>query len=263
MLRFTLDVRRGELEFDRFSDAISAQLAGAREVEEALAALHGSRVKLQWLINDLSVNGYLAVELEPRVKKLPKKLPHDFAGQVTKHYVDQIRYVTAEHGVPPFLSMPTVERLDKAVADLDQHGVHTLQAVDTGSGEEVSFDENTREALRELVIPAWQAVGTVTGRIETVGRRPKPYANVYDDVTGRAIRCEFSESMQEQVLAAFNQRVVAQGMVSYDSQNRITRLNLLELEVLPRDDELPAARDMHGRYPDMRGDSNALFGEDK
>lgn len=258
MLQLVVDAERDEVEFRHFVEAIDAQLQGVRDVEEALKALEHVRVKIYWTIHNLSANGQLKVELNPTIRAASNELRPDFGSEVTRHYVEQIRYLRAEHGVPPYLSIPTVERLGKVTHDLQEHNVRSVKAIDQTSGREVDFDEDTQQALSDLVTPAWQASGSISGKLQTIGRRPRPYANVYEDVRGRAIRCEFDEHMQDQVLAAFNQRVIAQGLLSYNSQNQVTRLRLTELEVLPEDDELP--RDLYGRYPRIAPASDALFG---
>lgn len=261
MLRLVVEAPRGTLRYEYFARAIGSQFQGARDVERAIAAREGTRARVDWRVADLSANGVYVVELNPVIRKPPKDLRPDFTKRITRGYVNQIQYVRNEHGVPPDLSTDTVEKLEEVTRHFEEEGVQGMTAVDIDSGEEASIDSETGETLRELVTPAWSSIGSVTGKLDTVGRRPKPYANVYEAVTGRAIRCEFDDDLQEEVLAAFGRRVIARGRVSYNSENRLTRVKLSVLEVLPRDDDAPDS--MYGRIPQARRRDDLFLSDER
>lgn len=252
MLTVRIDAPAGTVAYPDFHRGVKAQLDGARDVEAVLG--DSRRPLLTWYVEDLSRNGAFEVALTGRPRAAaPRRLPPDFADQVTRGYVDQVNVATETGAVPPMLSMATVERLEAVAAILTTGEARGLVTEDRSTGRAARLDAKTRTALRELITPAWQSVGSVTGRLDTIGRRPRPYATVYDERTGRGVRCEFPDPdrLLQQVLDSFGRRVIAEGVVYYNRDNKITRLVTGDLQVLPNDADLPRADQLRGRFPGL------------
>lgn len=133
-----------------------------------------------------------------------------------------------------------------------------LRAVDTESGEGVTFTEDTQEAVRLIVSPRYSAFGSVIGTLDTIGRRGGTYATVYEEMHGRAVRCEFDEALLSAVKEALFRRVMARGLVAYNDESGAMRVKLRDLEVLPDAEELPTVTAMYGAVPDLTGGQDSV-----
>jgi hypothetical protein len=105
--------------------------------------------------------------------------------------------------------------------------------------------------IRRIVTPRYTSIGSVTGSLDTIGRRGGTYATIYDEVHGLAVRCKFDEDLLPQVKEAFGRRVIARGVVHYSDETGVSRVTLHELEILP--ERLPSVAEMYGAFPNFTG----------
>lgn len=256
-LRLQVKARRGALTFSQLNSNVAVQLSALRDVEQIISRT--ARGLIEWYVEDLSVNGAYTIGLIPKLRKPTSTLSPTFTTDVTRAYVSQLRHVRERRDVPPMLSMSTVEQLEVATRNFVSGPIQAITAEDTASGTSEQIGAETHEVLRDLVMPAWNAIGSVTGRIDTIGRRPSPYATVYEELHGRAVRCEFGDALLDQVLAAFGRRVIGHGVMYYNSENRVTRVRLDSLEILPDDAVLPSMSSMAGRFPKLEHGRSVLL----
>jgi hypothetical protein len=91
------------------------------------------------------------------------------------------------------------------------------------------------------------SLGTVEGRLEAVNVHNSRYFNVYEDLTGRRIRCDFGHRIDtHQIAVAVERRVAVFGEIRYDSNGEIEGMTAESLEVFPAAPDLPTAEDVFG-----------------
>ncbi|MPZ89905.1 MAG: hypothetical protein GEU81_18025 [Nitriliruptorales bacterium] len=227
---------------------MTALLDGVIDVDRALAP--GETALLSWQLERLENRSGVAILREQPVRD---DVADGYAARVRRRYITQLRVIQTDQGLPPDLSMSTVEGLGKVVRAFSPDGANALRAVDVESGEAASLTQEAGEAIRRMVIPRFSSIGAVTGALDTIGRRGGTYATVYEEIHGRAVRCEFESQLLPAVKEAFGKRVVARGIVHYSEDSGVSRMRMRELEVLPTAEELPTVAQMYGSDPGFTG----------
>lgn len=251
MLRFVVRGKRGSFTYRYFDQVISAQLSGVHDVEVSLA----SRSVLQWRLQDLRWNGDLAVDLQPDAGTSGG---HELQERVTGRFIQQMGLLETDSGFPPDFGEATVGKLDRVAQRMQSGGVTSFGAINVASGDGAEVRADARQTLADLVTPPRKAIGAVTGTLQTLGQRHGHWFTIYDDLFGRAVRCVFAAEMAEEAKAAFGQRVRVSGEVSYGSRERVNRVRVKAIEVLPPDDDLPTVAEMFGSLPALRFEPNGL-----
>jgi hypothetical protein len=97
-----------------------------------------------------------------------------------------------------------------------------------------------------------ESLGSVEGRLEVVSSHGgRLRCNVYEHVAGKPVRCDFADGLKGMVLAAFDRRVRAHGLIKRDAAGQPRHIKLESLEVLP-----PAPKEsvsITGLAPDFTG----------
>lgn len=97
----------------------------------------------------------------------------------------------------------------------------------------------------------YEALGTVEGRLEAVNVHNRNYFNVYEDLTGRRVECQFgSDIPAEEIGAAIGQRVSVYGTLVSRETGRVVRVKVEEIDVFPSSEHLPSIDDIEGIVAD-------------
>lgn len=89
--------------------------------------------------------------------------------------------------------------------------------------------------------------GTIEGRLEAItdadgGIKIK----VKDFLYPKAIACVVPEKLVQKALGSFRRRVEIEGKIHYRRDGTPTSIEVMEIDLLPEDDELPSASDVRG-----------------
>jgi hypothetical protein len=63
----------------------------------------------------------------------------------------------------------------------------------------------------EQVLSQGEAVGAIEGQLDTISVHAQPFFTLYDALSGRGVRCYFSNDRRAQVIAALGKKVIAHG----------------------------------------------------
>ncbi len=102
-----------------------------------------------------------------------------------------------------------------------------------------------------------KSVGSVEGVIESARKSSHISFYLHRATSGQLVRCDFPESMKEEVLEASRKRntVVASGVISYNVLGEPLSVDVQRsLRVLRRESELPTPAEMVGLAPDLTDD---------
>ncbi len=107
----------------------------------------------------------------------------------------------------------------------------------TGVGQHVS----------QLLGSRYTDYGSVEGRLEGVIVHGERYFNVYDELSGRRIRCYFATRIPVRKVAdALEHRVAVYGQINYRASGDVATMLAEELIVFPSRDLLPTPDDVRG-----------------
>jgi len=86
---------------------------------------------------------------------------------------------------------------------------------------------------------------SVDGKLDIVNVHVGPRFSIFDDVTGREIRCRFPESMLEMVKGNLGKKITASGIVRFNSAtDHPTSINVDNLEPLEDNENIPSLEEM-------------------
>lgn len=69
----------------------------------------------------------------------------------------------------------------------------------------------------ERVLSQGEAIGAIEGQLDTISVHAQPFFTLYDALTGRGVRCYFTEDRRAKVIAALGKKVIAHGRLRRDS----------------------------------------------
>lgn len=88
--------------------------------------------------------------------------------------------------------------------------------------------------------------GTVEGRLSALHDRGDIYFEVREYVRDRPIKCVIKGDLVDKCKDLWRRRVTVRGIVHYDSNGMPTKVDVRDVEPLPRGDELPSHMDVLG-----------------
>ena len=114
----------------------------------------------------------------------------------------------------------------------------------------------------DRVLSQGDSVGSIEGQLDTISVHGRPYFTLYDAVSGRGVRCYFSDEQRATVIPALGKKVLAHGRLRRDPAGVPRELrDLDELTILGRSpgspDTLPgifAGLDVREYLRDLRGE---------
>lgn len=207
---------------------------------------------LDWTIADLAMNSpspVATLESRPRSRRVDERI----AEQVTGSFIEAL--ATAEEGevLPGNLSDTGLTHLKNLAGGLGKNGAAQFEATFVEQDTRARVSPKSAEHVQRLLVPKSKAIGSVIGVLEVVSLHRGYRYSVYDEVTHRAVRCEFSEDELEKVKAALGQRVMVSGILHRNEKGQPLRVDQPRLSVLPRRGDLPTTEQLVGIDPDFTG----------
>lgn len=68
----------------------------------------------------------------------------------------------------------------------------------------------------DRVLSQGDSIGAIEGHLDTISVHGRPYFTLYDAVSGRGVRCYFSEDQRADVVSALGKKVIAHGRIRRD-----------------------------------------------
>lgn len=241
-LRITLDGDR--IEMKAFLDAVSTFVHLLRTVDETVSRSRSVRWRLATLrYSSPAVVGCVG---EPRSLNTPDQAP--LVGRAVLSGLGQL-----ERRVRPTAFSDEALDLAKHLADLkDRGGIQRVSIAEPHADQPATLTL-TREiaaAVDDLIGAKYESLGSIIGRLELVSSHGGMLrCNIYEDASGKPVRCDFPETLKKAVLDAFDQRVHAAGTIKRDASGQPRHITLDSLEVLPTG--APRSASITGLAPDF------------
>ena len=176
------------------------------------------------------------------------------AERVTGSFVNAL--VTAEIGdvLPMNLSDVGLDHLRRLGAALGRNGAARFEALYVEHEDSATLTAEAADHVARLLKPKSKAIGSIIGLLEMVSVRQGYRYSVYDEVTHRAVRCDFGPDELDAIKAALGQRVMVSGIVHRNEKGQPLRITRSSFRVLPTRDELPTTEQLVGIDPQFTGD---------
>jgi hypothetical protein len=202
---------------------------------------------IKWVVDSVRSGSPITYELRPTAsaEEVPAPVLERAVHAITNGLAALAKNNAAR---PPFFNDEALERARDLGKELGDH-VRSVKLFNSQPtlppGEITKLTVANVEAI--LAEDSYEALGTVEGRLEAVNVHSRNYFNVYDDLTGARIECQFGADMPaEEIGAAIGKRVGVYGTLVSRETGRVVRVRVAEIEVFPSPEHLPALDDIEG-----------------
>ena len=229
----------GEVTLEALVQGAEALLSVLREIDaEATQRAGGS---LNWIVKDLA-GGSAHVQVSPAPKDEMTPL---WAGRaVTQAFSAGMAQIARGGDRPKHFTDMALRKALALNSLLGSHGVRAVRVrVD---GTQLDLTRETARKVKEVVEGSLRSIGSVEGKLETISVHGQPYVNVFDSVTGYAVRCNIPHDMVDRARDALKKRVQVFGTIYSRPSGEITSIRVRDLEVFEDEIDLPTVEMMRG-----------------
>ena len=237
----------GTISLGSFLTVIDSSFETLKDLDSAIS--RQPQGSLDWVIERVSANS-IGIEIESKARD-PKI---DYGTRVAEVYFDGIETIRSEGITPPYFSDNCLKLVEKVAKVLRGDGASALEVLDPIRGKSTEFDAQILTTTSQLMGYSYKSFGSVEGTLEMISIHKPARFNVYHSISLLAVRCNLREEDIERVRDALGRRVVVSGLVSYNVKDEPKSIMVEELEVIPREDELPTIEEFIGFDPNYTGD---------
>lgn len=192
----------------------------------------------------LGLNGEIV-----RRRNTPFSPSADFPSVVGRTVLRSTAAISNEGQRPDIVSDSAISHYSQLAASSQRIG--EIAVYDGQS--QVAINDTTLENIRKLTGPKTKSVGSVLGRLESISVHKNNEIRVWDENSGKPIRCTYPRELEEIVKATLRERVLVSGLVSYNALGQPISVGVRELVRYPAADELPSIEDVTGLIDDVTG----------
>jgi hypothetical protein len=249
VLRFVVEGRPGTVQADAFLAAAKDFLDVLRDVDRVVSGERKGTLK--WVIQGLHTSSLVADFACVRRDDAAE----DFSVNVPDSAYRGLVLLEGEARVPDNFSATGLGHVARLAGRQGRCGVTALKVVRLDDKQETPVTPKAGENAKAALAPSTKGIGSVMGRLEMVSLHRRPFFNVYDACTRRAVRCDFDRAKElDEVKAALGRRVLAAGLLHRNKVGQAVRVTLKSLQIIPFENELPTVDDLVGISPDFTGD---------
>ena len=235
--RLTLEIDGPQITAEKFELGVRSFLAIIKNVATTFL---GHPKGVRWLVDVES--GSVKLNFTPQPVKAPvNAIPST---------LDTIEngFVLLESGStrPPHFSDKALKQAHILASISDVEGTEIDRVRVWRNGKPNPISTKTLVHVDSIIATDSRDWGTIEGRLSVLSERGGLRFTVYDPVTNKAIRCHFDETLLDDAINAFRQRVSVCGLIRYRSDGQPISIKVDKFFVLPRPETLPRIEDVRG-----------------
>ena len=206
----------------------------------------------EWLVSGTRI-GSFTLELDP-----PNLIAGDEADRVdtATTLVKGIEYLDIWQELPAELREPALRNL-QAVAGSLRYGnsEYEVEVTSISTGQTARISHGMAKKINQLLLKERISMGSIEGKLELISvHAGSRKFNIYQDVTGKAVRCDLPRDMERQVIDALGNRVIVSGIIHRNLEGNPVRVRVERLRNLRSGEEAPTLDELMGSIPDLTGD---------
>ncbi len=246
-LVFTVKGTLGNISLDSFITVINNSFEILKDLDIAIS--EQPQGSLDWMITSLHV-GSLGIEVQSK----PRDPARDYGTQVSNRYLDGIGIIHDEGITPPYFSDKSLKLLRTVAKSLKGNGADALQITDPTRDKSAELNAQIEKTATQLMGSRYESFGSVEGTLEMISIHRKPRFNVYHAISLRAVQCTLPDELRAKATSALGRRVTASGLISYNVKDEPRSIKLEEMQVIPKEEELPTIEKFIGSDPSFTGE---------
>lgn len=175
---------------------------------------------VDWLMNDMSMNGYLRVEVYSKVRQIRRKRFDDISGKIAGSFVKGFGMLEKEGRSPEYLTYLGMNRVEKMTSIIGHNGTEIIRASIPEDDAVIEITQRAYHNLQQLIPEAYKSVGSIEGVMEAISVHKRHFFIVYENLFGKAVTCEFHGlELLDKVKESLGRRVLVRGIVSRNSRS--------------------------------------------
>jgi hypothetical protein len=247
----TICMRVGEqdkIDFSDFVGALNNFLGLLKDVDSAVAKRKSGN--LHWRVTSLRKDPIPIVGVTP----FQRRTVEDISSKVERQVLTNIDSLTANGERNNFFSDSALSRVERIAKTTPRIGASVIY-IDTQ--EEVKFSttihQQTLAHVRDLTDVKSRSFGTVCGVLGSISIRNGNEFRVWDEDTGRPVRCNFARNEEARIKELLRSRVMVTGTINANRYGLPLNVNPIESINLSTMGDLPTIEEMAGLVPDFTG----------
>ncbi len=190
----------------------------------------------------------IGVSATPKRKRQQKLL--DISETVETQLLENTRLLTYSAERNPYMSDAALSRLEKLAKRSKQLGPLTVYVNGEGAVRvESAITENTLKNVQQLTGVKYSGYASVVGKLEAITVHLRDEFRVWDEISGKPVRCKFGKAIEDRVKSLLRSRVAVSGIVKSNSAGIPISVDVEELESAEKG-ELPTIQEMSGLVED-------------
>lgn len=249
-IRITVKGILGEISAESFLTVISKSLDILKDLDHRISEhIH---LSTRWVISGLGP-GSTYVEL----KSKQVKGREDYPQKIADSFASGMRMIQMEGKTPPLFSSDNVEDLLAIVRGCARNGARGVEYSLVGEEATADFTTEDEPKIAKIIGVAYKAIGSIEGKVEAVSvRRRSKHFSITHIRTQKAIRCNLTNDLEEDVIKALHdrRRVLVTGIISYNEKGEPVNIHVRQpIRFLKKEEELPTIRELAGSDKEITG----------
>jgi hypothetical protein len=247
-LSLTIQGKLGHIPFSTFATMARNSCDILEELDSAVS--QRPRGSLEWFISGVSTLASVTITVEPRshVKGV------DHSPKVAELFVNGWDHIQKEHTTPPYFSDYSLRKTQSIAKALRKNGAEAIKVEDIQHQTSGLIRAEVAEGIGQLISVRYQEVGSVEGRLEMISIHGTPRVTLYHSITRRSVSCKFGTGLLETAKEGLGKRVIVHGTVYLNYVHEPVKVDAQNIVILPKEEQLPTAKDLRGMSPDFTGD---------
>ncbi len=204
---------------------------------------------LTWQVTVLQKSSPALVGVTPT----PRLHMQDHSESVETRLIKGTQALAVRGERPEFFADSVLERIEKIARQSKRLGPSAIFVNENGSpAQEVSINETTYKNVKELTGTKYEAFGSIIGKLEAISVHKRNEFRVWDEATGKPVRCKFDDDLEDRVKELLRKYVAVSGVISSNSFGNPISVVAEDIEERKLD-ELPTIEQMSGLVKDFTG----------
>jgi hypothetical protein len=202
-----------------------------------------------WEVVELKKNSPPIVGVSPTTRRGMMDYSHAVEAQILESTAE----ITARGERTAVMSDAALQRLERLSSNTRSIGSHSIFMMNGASKDpigETLITEKTFENVRQYTQPKFSSQGSIVGKLDSITVHRANEFRVWDEVTGKPVRCKFEMEQDRLVRDLLRQRVIVSGEILSNSVGMPILMNLEELSTAEKK-ELPTIDQMRGLVKDF------------
>lgn len=185
------------------------------------------------------------------VRPAPKHGMFDNSDAVEKQLLLSTTELTVKGERTRLMSDAALINLERLAQKTKRLGEHSIFLNGDGTPkQQATITEKTLEHAQEFTSPKYKNYGSIVGKLEAISVHSGNEFRVWDEKTGKPVRCKFDTSQEDSVKSLLRQRVIVTGEILSNSGGMPISLGLRELSSVG-EHSLPTIDQMRGLVTDF------------